>query len=144
MWLGVGFAEAILLTTWTPHTTPGVRHRNPEAVLLPKTTFGLTLPFLAAHPFMVGGRGLSGMVPLPLCLLPIPWAHSEVGQDPIWSLGPGSRLPLHLHPLLLHPSTLQNPRLRQTLLSSTAGKTRNEALLNAASNNSLVHLGCGI
>lgn len=79
------------------------------------------------------------MVPLPLCLLPIPWAHSEVGQDPTWSLGPGSRL----HPLLLHPPPLQSPWLRQTLLSSAAGKTRNEALLNATSNNSLVPLRCG-
>lgn len=119
----VGFAEGIPLTTWTALTTPGAHRGNPEAALLPKTTLGLTLPFPAALPFTVVGRRLSGLVPLQLCLLPIPWARSEAGQEPPRPLGLGSRLHLHLQPLLHHPPPLQ-PNSSPRPLSSKAGNLR--------------------
>ncbi len=123
----VGFAEASLLTTWTPPTTPGARRGHPEATLTSKTTLGLTLPSPAAHPFTVAGRGPSGPAP-PLCLPPIPWAPSEAGQEPPRPLGPGRRLPPH--PPLRHPPPLRSPRLRQAPLSSGAGRINNAASLN--------------
>lgn len=124
----VGFAGESLLTTWTPLPTPGAHLGHPEATLS-KTTFGLTLPSPAVVPFTVVDLGPSGPA-LPFCLPPIPWAPSEVGQEPPRPPGPDRRLRPHCP--LRRPPLLQNPRLRQAPLSRGAGKISNAASLNTA------------
>lgn len=125
----VGFAEESLLTTWTPLPTRGAHLGHPEATLMSKTTFGLTLLSPAVVPFTVVDLGPSGPA-LPPCLPPIPWAPSEAGQEP--PQPPGLSRHLLPHFPLHRPPLLQSPRLRQVPLSRGAGKVSSAASPNTA------------
>lgn len=104
-------------------TTRGALHGHRKVTHMSKTTPGQTL---AALPFTVAGRGSNSPTPL-IYPPPIPWASSEVGQEPPHPIRPSSRIPPH--PLPCHPPALQSPRLMQAALSSEAGTLNNADLL---------------